>query len=577
MALSVSLNGYNEINLCENANDWTGSTPSDVADFFKEGSQCIGFEFIDSGSNDSEISVTENLSGITHLRMWFMCTALKELDTDANGGIQVYLGDGSNTGYWNVSGSTTYLGGWYNLVVDLSAAVTSGTKPTMAAITTLGVRVNLTTSSKKAQNTWIDHIYSGDGLIVYGDNGAGGAIVFDDILSEDENTTNGWGIIRKIGGIFYLNGSVVFGDSASVNACEFEDLSQVVVFENRPVNASLYTFTVVDNGTGLTEFALGEKVGTAGIKGCTIRVESPSQTPKFTIDGSDADVDNFKLYGCTFYGAGVTSFPGAATDVELLGCTFELCAHVDPDDASVRACFFINTSDTDAALLWNESVDIANCSFIGNVTGAAIEHPVFTSSPYTYTDLLFSGNTDDVLNVANAATITAGSFVVTEGYKILTVGTTDFTLIGAADNNIGTQFIATGVGAGTGTATDVLAISKTGTSNPSTSEDPGTNASTYFIGSVPVEVTVLNDATGLAIGTTARVRVMLDSDKSAILNAACNASGVASTSYSGSTPVDIVGWAREFNISAPDFVGQDFSGEISPSSGFSLTVRLKPI
>ena len=37
-------------------------------------------------------------------------------------------------------------------------------------------------------------------------------------------------------------------------------------------------------------------------------------------------------------------------------------------------------------------------------------------------------------------------------YKIVTVGTTDFTLIGAADNNVGTVFTATGSGTGSGTA-----------------------------------------------------------------------------------------------------------------------------
>jgi hypothetical protein len=48
-------------------------------------------------------------------------------------------------------------------------------------------------------------------------------------------------------------------------------------------------------------------------------------------------------------------------------------------------------------------------------------------------------------------TITAGSFVVGDTYEIVTVGTTDFTLIGAANNNVGTTFVATDVGEGTGT------------------------------------------------------------------------------------------------------------------------------
>lgn len=38
-------------------------------------------------------------------------------------------------------------------------------------------------------------------------------------------------------------------------------------------------------------------------------------------------------------------------------------------------------------------------------------------------------------------------------YTITTVGDTDFTLVGAADNNVGTVFTATGAGTGTGTAT----------------------------------------------------------------------------------------------------------------------------
>lgn len=49
--------------------------------------------------------------------------------------------------------------------------------------------------------------------------------------------------------------------------------------------------------------------------------------------------------------------------------------------------------------------------------------------------------------------VTAGSFVTSTVYRILTVGTTDFTLIGASANTVGVVFTATGAGSGTGTAT----------------------------------------------------------------------------------------------------------------------------
>lgn len=46
----------------------------------------------------------------------------------------------------------------------------------------------------------------------------------------------------------------------------------------------------------------------------------------------------------------------------------------------------------------------------------------------------------------------AGKFVVGNRYTIAVVGTTTWTSIGAANNNIGTSFIATGIGSGTGRA-----------------------------------------------------------------------------------------------------------------------------
>ena len=50
--------------------------------------------------------------------------------------------------------------------------------------------------------------------------------------------------------------------------------------------------------------------------------------------------------------------------------------------------------------------------------------------------------------------VTAGSFSNNYTYTIVTLGTTDFTLIGATSNTVGLTFTATGVGSGTGTAID---------------------------------------------------------------------------------------------------------------------------
>lgn len=57
--------------------------------------------------------------------------------------------------------------------------------------------------------------------------------------------------------------------------------------------------------------------------------------------------------------------------------------------------------------------------------------------------------------ITTTATVTAGAFITGVEYTILVPGTTDFTLIGAANSLVGTVFTATGPGVGTGTATTI--------------------------------------------------------------------------------------------------------------------------
>jgi len=80
------------------------------------------------------------------------------------------------------------------------------------------------------------------------------------------------------------------------------------------------------------------------------------------------------------------------------------------------------------------------------------------------------GNTVWSAAGAGAGTVvTAGDFVTGDWYTIVTVGTTDFTLIGAASNTVGGIFQATAAGTGDGTAYDY-----TGTVFTATSAGSGT-------------------------------------------------------------------------------------------------------
>ena len=63
--------------------------------------------------------------------------------------------------------------------------------------------------------------------------------------------------------------------------------------------------------------------------------------------------------------------------------------------------------------------------------------------------------------IAGTTNVTAGSFVPGRTYVIVSPGTTDFTLIGAANSTIGTSFVAIGVGSGSGTALQTYLVGST--------------------------------------------------------------------------------------------------------------------
>jgi hypothetical protein len=88
--------------------------------------------------------------------------------------------------------------------------------------------------------------------------------------------------------------------------------------------------------------------------------------------------------------------------------------------------------------------------------------------------------------IVDGEEVSAGSFVAGLHYVISTVGTTDFTAIGASANTVGVEFHATGVGSGTGKATNLVKIDKTvpwaeSVPRPASSATVGTRRGTYVI------------------------------------------------------------------------------------------------
>ncbi len=89
-----------------------------------------------------------------------------------------------------------------------------------------------------------------------------------------------------------------------------------------------------------------------------------------------------------------------------------------------------------------------------------------TDANTTFRKYLYTiGSVGNAVSGKDDVIVTAGAFVTGYVYIIVSAGNTDFTAIGSANNNVGTQFTATGAGSGTGTAGHKLNYVTDGTEN----------------------------------------------------------------------------------------------------------------
>lgn len=92
--------------------------------------------------------------------------------------------------------------------------------------------------------------------------------------------------------------------------------------------------------------------------------------------------------------------------------------------------------------------------YVNSTVNYTVLSPVAAGELSTIAAALTLPNSDCYLYVflkRITSVVVAGALVVGTTYKIVSVGTTDFTLVGATSNTVGEVFVATGAGAGTGT------------------------------------------------------------------------------------------------------------------------------
>ena len=513
---------------------------------------------IQSEISAAGVTVPSFASANKHLGIWLRC--LYPVFDAARLGVGIFLSnDTGNRFYFNGTGDDEgYSGGWHfhvqtintsggGATPDYAPIITSGS-PNITNITIVGFAFDIRVSKGEdfLQNQYMDVCRITDGNGDFGLRYTGGTtgdrLFFTDLTDADDSTTR-YGILQPEGVGFSLSGELHFGLATST--IYIQDLNKTINCRDLPVAAgadNFFKIIGVDGTTGVTNIDL-QGFTWQGVVGKEF---------EFNMSALGAgDAGNFD--SSRFISGGTLTF-GAQSTVD--GATFALCITVVPNGITVNDPTFINSK---AVTLTNASDEI--------IGGQTILHDTLTSVAFVTTDDFDKITGHDFDNTAGVGwAVDLGVIAATRADDC---DANSFTGYSTTVN--GNKAVKVHVNTGVTYTINVVNGGNLAT-NLVYNSGPGT---LIVQNAVTIQVTVLDDTTGLGI-LDARVQLYLTSDYStSVLNGGTNASGIVSDSYAYAGDAGVEGWARQFDISGTDYIQKNISGTIT-TNGFFLTVRLEP-
>lgn len=514
-----------DISLCEATTGWTaaGGTNTLNADVYVQGSNSIHNYSAGAAARGADYDLGAggtNLSNQT-IYCWFSFSKKENIPVKGANGMRIRLTDtSSNWAEWDIFGSDTLPhGGWiaWATRTSVTASRNGGTAPNLSLIRYVGWRCG-TAGTTVVGKTYIyfDAWRYGSGLNIKGGT-SGDPATLEVLYTQDSNSSNAYGVIDKVFGVYYVQGQITIGSTTAGDSTYFLDKSNVVVFKDAMVGSGFYSITGQGNATGTTEIYFGEESGSRGINGDVIRCASSSQTPTFAIDLSSSNITKYKLHGCSvLYGSTVTLATTNA-DKKVYDTSFVACAEVLASTCDVQYCNFISAAAR-AVKIDSTSHNIKNSNFINCQTATELTAGTGT---YTFDNLKFSGNTYDIENSTSGA----------------------------------------------------CTIQNTNGSNPSDSKllNSGGGSITFAASSVTLKVIVQNSS-GTKLQNI-RVGIYKVSDNTELLNTTTDSNGEASTSFSWTTNVDVSVRARKSSSGTTRYVNVSTLGTIT-STGLTSYITM---
>jgi len=405
----MAVDNRTELNDCEQDAGWNGTDNPDLQgvssgdEVYYEGSECMGAQFTNAqeyiivGENSAGTALNEDLSAST---VWLL---VKDnlIDTQANGGFQIVLANGTG-GASAIIGF--YVGGndnpglvlgktYYCIRLDVSnigsfsSFAHNGTLGNLSttAVTDIGYgSLHVTAARGNVNNLWVDRITSNANnsyAFTVNQGTSGTPITLATLVSQDNTSTNGWGLFASGPGASYtLYASTEFGDSGTGDSY-FSSTNEQIFLDGTGIGSGNWIFRVFGNSTGTNSFVLNNTV-----------MASPGEGAIW--DMTDTNINVLDITDCTILDMGSMSFPvSGGTTRQVTGTTFIGCGQLDfatitASDISISG----STSSALGAILLDTNGQTTNQTDFTFTSGGS-GHAVYITATgtYSFTNWNFSG------------------------------------------------------------------------------------------------------------------------------------------------------------------------------------------
>ncbi len=270
--------------------------------------------------------------------------------------------------------------------------------------------------------------------------GFGGSRVFLwDKTSTSWSDVVDWGD-ERIHVLDEVNGSLV-GISIGTGTTR---LTQRIIFRYLSVSSAIKFFEITSATSGTTLTALSRKLNNRLYYLLEVTIDGVSKNGVWSVGGVPG--------AFSVVHERTTNNDSTFTDLELFG--FQLVGDyvfISYADSSVNAMTKSKISTYTATSIYEKRFNSVNSATWKKFVGAKVMTDTLPAGGQIVLKYKKDGETAFTTIFTNT-TVTAGSFVTGTTYTIISVGSTDFTAIGASANTVGVVFTATGAGSGTGVA-----------------------------------------------------------------------------------------------------------------------------